>query len=350
VRKSEVTDDPSYSRVEEPQAELVANARTQSSAPGVGPVPAVSRVTPTRPIPKREEAAAEPAAAARPKQGFFGQLFTKLFAAGGQAPESSASKPTPTKPAEEAGAPTTRPAPADRKPQSAEDAAKRGAPKKDGESRSRGGRRRSKKKQTRSTDARGKPEGQKKTKRKPRKKTARKKVSSGQDAGAGKPSASDTDKEKGTQTAAAARDISKTTNDAPGTEQKPDGSGRKGRRRRSPYQTSGTKQRAEQAPDKGDRQAESGAAETGAKQPAAGSPDSAEKGRAAAGGEQLALPKSEPERSSGSLVEVVKDNKGIYTLKSGAPEQSKNKDEPKSSPPQSLDSAESTATKPAERA
>ena len=51
-----------------------------------------------------------------------------------------------------------------------------------------------------------------------------------------------------------------------------------------------------------------------------------------------------------NLVEVVKDNKGIYTLKSGAPEQSKNKDEPKSSPPKSPDSAESTATKPAERA
>ena len=33
--------------------------------------------------------------------------------------------------------------------------------------------------------------------------------------------------------------------------------------------------------------------------------------------EQLALPPSDPSRSSGPLVEVVKDNKGIYTLKSG---------------------------------
>jgi len=351
VRKSEVTDDPSYSRVEEPTAELVANARTQASAPGVGPVPAVSRVTPTRPIPKREEVSEEPTTTAKPKQGFFGQLFTKLFASGGQAAESQASKPTPPKPAaQETTAPASRSGQASRKPEDTEGAAKRGGPKKDGESRSRGGRRRSKKKQTRSTDARGKPEGQKKTKRKPRKKTARKKVSaSGQDAGAGKPSASDTDNDKGTPAAAATKDTSTTTNDAAGAEQKADGSDRKGRRRRSPYQTSGTKQRAEQGPDKDDRQAKPSAADTGAKQPATGSPDSAEKGKAT-GGEQPALPKSEPDRSSGSLVEVVKDNKGIYTLKSGAPEQSKKEDEPKSSPPKSPDSAESTATKPAERA
>src|SRR5210317_1399270 len=89
VRKSEVTDDPSYTRVEEPKAELVADARSQASAPGVGPVPAVSRVTPARPIPKRDEAeetAAPAASAAKPKQGFFGALFTKLFAASEQAP------------------------------------------------------------------------------------------------------------------------------------------------------------------------------------------------------------------------------------------------------------------------
>src|SRR5210317_171161 len=89
VRKSEVSDDPSYARIEEPKAELVADARSQASAPGVGPVPAVSRVTPARPIPKRDEAeetAAPAASAAKPKQGFFGALFTKLFAASEQAP------------------------------------------------------------------------------------------------------------------------------------------------------------------------------------------------------------------------------------------------------------------------
>src|SRR5210317_1440318 len=67
VRKSDVTDDPSYSRVEEPSAELVANARTQASATGVGPVPAVSRVTPTRPIPNREAVAEEQTPPAKSK-------------------------------------------------------------------------------------------------------------------------------------------------------------------------------------------------------------------------------------------------------------------------------------------
>ena len=69
IRKAEVTDDPSYSRIEKPQAELVANADTQAASTGAA-APVVQRVAPTRPVPVREKKA---------KPGFFGQLFARLF-------------------------------------------------------------------------------------------------------------------------------------------------------------------------------------------------------------------------------------------------------------------------------
>jgi ribonuclease E len=345
VRKSEVTDDPSYTRVEEPKAELVADARTQASASGVGPVPAVSRVTPTRPIPKREEAAAATAPAAKPKQGFFGMLFTKLFAAGEQAVEPPVSKPAAEMPAPA----QQRPSPDSRKAQGARDGAASSGPRKDGESRSRGGRRRSKKKTTRATDERGKTEGQKKTKRKPRKKTARKKTSTARsDASASKPA--DTAKSDAAQPGVASGDTQQASKDEATGNQKQDGAGRKPRRRRSPYQTSGTKQRADQAPDEASRQAQGSAAEHSGTKPEASTAEAAAKSKPAAAGEQLALPKAEPERSSGSLVEVVKDNKGIYTLKSATPEQPQNKEKAESSAPKSPDNARAPANEPAERA
>jgi ribonuclease E len=73
VRKSEVTDDASFSRVEKPHAELVASAETQAASPASSPVPAVTQMTPARPVPIPEK---------KTKPGFFGQLFSKLFASG----------------------------------------------------------------------------------------------------------------------------------------------------------------------------------------------------------------------------------------------------------------------------
>jgi len=321
VRKSEVTDEPSYARIEEPKAELVANARTQAAATGVGPIPAVSRVTPSRPVPVREEEeSVELPVAEKPRQGFFGMLFAKLFSSSDQSPPETTPKkpadrpvtdrPVPTKPAAKAAEPARRPqsepASSDKQPKAAD---------KEGSGRSRGGRRRGKKKQARQSEERGRPEGQQKqAKKKPRKKAPRKKASdsSGQ---ASPPQKEENRADKQQSGADEAQDPSKAQD---GQEQQQDGASRKSRRRRSPYQTAGAKQRdgrpaetegsesrkdrnqsAESKPREENRPADAGAKrDTGPTQ------------------EQLALPPSEPSKSSGSLVEVVQDNKGIYTLKS----------------------------------
>ena len=80
VRKSDVGDDPSYSLTEKPETELVHNAESQAVSAANTPAPAVTRVAPSRPAPTREE---KPKAE---KQGFFGQLFKRLFN-GGEAKE-----------------------------------------------------------------------------------------------------------------------------------------------------------------------------------------------------------------------------------------------------------------------
>ena len=333
VRKSEVSDDPSYSRIEEPKAELVANAQTQSAATGVGPVPAVSRIAPSRPVPVREEADEEVAALAnssvdKPRQGFFGMLFTKLFSSGeadqAAAATKSATPAAPAKPkaasrTEPEGTPgqKTRAGGGDRPPKTAE---------KEGERRSRGGRRRSKKKQAQPGDDRSRPEGQKKTKRKPRKKTPRKKTSRAHTENA--PNQADDSSPQ--QPAKSPGDAQKTPGNAGGSESKDDNSGRKGRRRRSPYQTSGTKQREERTEATGEkRQAESPAAAEAKRETAA--PE-----------EQRALPAPDASKGGGPLVEVVKDTKGIYTLKPAAPEKAEApvQNEPVSNKPAAAEPAE----------
>jgi ribonuclease E len=363
VRKSEVSDEPSYERIEEPKAELVADARTQASAPGVGPVPAVSRVTPSRPAPTREEPAEATAATAKTKPGFFGMLFTKLFSPAEQKQPAADKKPAAEKPSAQPPASRT----ADSKKQ-VEKEERQGSPaRKSGETRSRGGRRRSKKKQTRSGDERGKPDGQKQTKRRPRKKTARKKTSTAP-GGAGKGPAKDKAAAGEGQTQGDSGTAKKAPREDSDGDQKQDSSGRKGRRRRSPYQTSGAKQRADQPADKqtdkqtdkqADKQTDKQADKQGQQQKPNAAPgnerqkaESPERAasKPSAAPEQLALPASEPARSSGSLVEVVKDNKGIYTLKSGVSEQPAKPEKKESAAPKNSPGAESAGAEPAERA
>ncbi|MDT8321420.1 MAG: Rne/Rng family ribonuclease, partial [Xanthomonadales bacterium] len=112
LRSTEVSDDPSFSRVERPQPELVANAETQAAA--ARPGPAVTGVTHSRPAPVREaETAAEAVPApprspqATPRPGFFGQLFSRLFTGNEAEKEqekasrpAAATKPKQEKPAE----------------------------------------------------------------------------------------------------------------------------------------------------------------------------------------------------------------------------------------------------------
>ena len=85
VRKADVTDDePSYKRIEEPKAQVIANERAQANAVVV-PSPAVKRIVPGRPAPTRSE---------EKEPGLFKRLANILFS---HAEEEEQSKPVQTK-------------------------------------------------------------------------------------------------------------------------------------------------------------------------------------------------------------------------------------------------------------
>ena len=69
VRKSDISGEPSYSRVDLPEAQVVANERTQTNAI-VPPAPAVKRIVPDRPAPTRTE---------EKEPGLFARLANILF-------------------------------------------------------------------------------------------------------------------------------------------------------------------------------------------------------------------------------------------------------------------------------
>ena len=69
VRKSDISGTPSYSRVDLPEAQVVANERTQTNAI-VPPSPAVKRIVPDRPAPTRTE---------EKEPGLFARLANMLF-------------------------------------------------------------------------------------------------------------------------------------------------------------------------------------------------------------------------------------------------------------------------------
>ncbi len=69
VKKSDVTTDSSYSRIEQPDAKVVATDRSQASAVVI-PAPAVKRIVPERPAPARVEGKT---------LGFFARLANALF-------------------------------------------------------------------------------------------------------------------------------------------------------------------------------------------------------------------------------------------------------------------------------
>ena len=237
VRKSDVTEEPSYGLVEEPKAELVASAKTQAAAAGAGAVAAVRRVMPSRPAPSRAapEGDAEAQVEPKAKSGFFGGLFARLFSAAAEdAKAEDKAKKAPEKPAGEQAAARQEP-----KHEAKEAAA--GKP--------RGGRRG--KKKTRSADGGGQPRAKKKVKGKPRKKASQKKPRAEQDKSpkkgggdAGKQAAAKADKPNDAKTNGAADGEA-----GPGS-----GSGRKPRRRRSPYQTSGSKGRSDRAAEQKPKQ------------------------------------------------------------------------------------------------
>jgi ribonuclease E len=307
VRKSEVKEELSYDRVVQPEAELVASAKTQAIGAGAAQTPAVRTVMPARPVPVRPEEEEKP----ETKQGFFGALFARLF---GSTEPAEKKEPTRKPRAESAPKPAQKSEPA---------GGGRPQRQKQQSGTSKGGQRSGKKKPRKSDGGPAQEQreaggAKKKSRRKPRKKTSRKKNAPSQQAAADKSSTADKTSGGGKKEERQAGAPEAASKDAQ------ENASRRGRRRRSPYQTSGAKQRDEQTraasketpegtgdqkPEPAPKRAESG-------------PDAPAKSDAASKGpEQLALPAG-GRSSAGQLVEVSRDSKGIYTLKPATTEAS----------------------------
>jgi len=323
VRKSEVSDDPSYTLIEAPKPELVANAETQSSSAGAAQVAKVSGVIPSRPAPSRPESVEEE----KPRQGFFGQLFSKLFSSA--EPESK-----PVKQAERTrtgSKPDSRskPAEAGTRPDRATDTAPG-----EQKSKSRNTRRRGKKKNVRSqSPSQSKPQeqsqgstqtedGKPRRKKASRKRGPRKKKT-GQSA-TNPPNQTQSETAAKEQTPAGSAEVKTEPSQQSGTES----SGRKPRRRRSPYQTAGVKPRDGQIQEnanKGQPDPEHNKANEPSSSPAAlpapkqvpaearENVPSAPKPSQASPAESK--PSVEKKPAGDTPVGVIKDQNGIYTLK-----------------------------------
>jgi ribonuclease E len=233
VRKSDVTETPSYSRVELPEAQVVANERSQTSAVAP-PGPAVKAFIPDRPAPTRIEEKAP---------GLFSRLAKILFS---NSKNEEKSKPAPAKQPSSQSSNQT-----DRQKQSP------GQP---------SGRRTDNRNTSSGAQDKGKQSQQQRNTRKKQPKQAQPKPDKSQaeqdKAGQGKPG-----KKRGRRTRAkkVTEETSQSTSPDTSTKVVPtavaaaadtdgnvkpeqkEGTGRsRGRRRRSPYKTGGTKPRADQ--------------------------------------------------------------------------------------------------------
>jgi hypothetical protein len=319
---------------------------------------------------EKEKAEAVPSPRpAKARQGFFGTLFTKLFSG---AEEDKLARPAPQAAARtEAGQPAgPRHEPA-AKPESAGQPPQRREA--DGAGRSARGRRGGKKNPPRAAEDRGRPEGKKKSKKKPRKKTSRKKGGearqdapqtaqpagrSGEERGRDggertrQPSAGQEQRREPT----AGGDAERTDQDK--RQERGDRDSRRGRRRRSPYQTSGAKQRedgADGAPEGGPDSGPKGATDSGPNSgpnsgPESSKPREQSAAQADGGDSESGKPRESaadsrsgghnggsrgvtdrpssgatasqpaPSRADRAAVEVTQDSRGIYTMKPREPQ------------------------------
>ncbi len=345
VRKSEVSEDPSYSRVEQPKPELVASAETQASSQGAAKVAAVSGVIPNRRVPARPE----PVVEEKPRQGFFGQLFSKLFTS--SEPEAGSDKPAAPKRSE------AKPAAQKTESQSAQQKG-RSTDSNSGQPRTRNTRRRSKKKVQTSSQAQTQPQeqaqpaspgGKPRRKKSTRKRGPRKKKTSQSRANQqAQPQAASGDQEQ--------KPASGNASQNEPAQDKQGGTGRKPRRRRSPYQTAGVKSRDGQAPESTDKsQSDKAVTETTSSEKALVEKSSqplAEKSSQSLA--ETSQPRSKPKPESQPKAESRPEPKtesapGTGSRPEAKPE-SKGSSEPKSDPkPEPADSkpqAASTGSKP----
>ncbi len=249
VRKSDVVDAPSYSRVDLPEAQVVANERTQTNAIAP-PAPAVKRIVPDRPAPSRVIESDIDGGTEEKAPGLFSRLAKILFShskeekkgeqvqakkSAPEAPMQRSSQQSRQKQTQSSGQQSNR------KP-----GGKRAGPGAQNDNRS--------------------PQPQRKSKKQPRKKQP--KAAQGQpdekQAQQGKPDQKRGPKPQPKQetvdasTAATADPANQTPSTAGDTDgnvkpaQKEGGSRRGGRRRRSPYKTGGAKPRPEQSEPQSD--------------------------------------------------------------------------------------------------
>ncbi|MCP4045968.1 MAG: Rne/Rng family ribonuclease [Gammaproteobacteria bacterium] len=263
VRKSDVTEDASYSRVDQPEAQVVANERSQANAVAI-PAPAVKRIVPERPVPTRAEEKAP---------GFFARLGNILFS-NSKEEEEEKEKEEKSKPA--ARKKTTKKTAQQRGNQQSRRKPARG-------SRQQPNQRTAKKRTSKKTQAKGQQQQQQKQKqqRTSKKRTSKKTQSKQgqQQAGQAKPNQQQAQQRKGRQQPQKQATKQKTQDAVSGNvakapvqpaagsgdvngnvkpEQKEGGTRRGGRRRRSPYKTGGSKPRPERTGSQVDTSADTG--------------------------------------------------------------------------------------------
>jgi len=252
VRKSDVADVPSYTRVESPEAQVVANERTQSQA-SVPAGPAVTRIVPDRPAPARSEEKAP---------GLFARLAKILFS---HPKEEKKSQPEPA--SQRAGSANgqrndqrdrQKPAPASAQQPPRGGGNKQGgsAPQGGGQQKQQRGQKKKQQKQSKKKQAQGKAD-----QNQPRQDKTEQQKGQRQQSGHdnnGKAATAEGTTQKPVESGAAGSEASGSAK----PEQKEGGSRRGSRRRRSPYKTGGAKQRPESADAPSPSDGESGAKST----------------------------------------------------------------------------------------
>jgi ribonuclease E len=232
VRKSDVSEEPSYTRIDQPEAQVVANERSQANAVAI-PAPAVKRIVPDKPAPARTEEKAP---------GLFTRLANILFS---HPKEEEETKPAPRKTStKSSGSQQSRRSSSrsasqqkNRRPASKQ-SSKSAQSSSQQQSRKK---RSSKKTQSKSTQAKSGQQQSGQSRRRP-------KQVKPQSSDKGQDKAIDTKSQTSAQTASKSPSSELKEN----AEKKEASSRRGGRRRRSPYKTGGTKPRPDNVESKTD--------------------------------------------------------------------------------------------------
>jgi len=250
VRKSDISEEPSYARVEQPEAKVIANERSQAHAVAA-PAPAVKHLVPARPVPQRTEEKAP---------GLFTRLANILFPPTKEASKSAAEaqKKTDSKPTSEQD--NRRPAQSSGKQGNRRTGKKRVAKpaQEGGQQQQRTGKKRASKK-TQAKSEQGQQANQQNRQNKPKQSRNR------------PPKAQPGNEQQNPATATESGNQVPAVPVAPGAandgqvkpEQKEGGTRRGGRRRRSPYKTGGSKPR----PERNESQTEAGTETNAGQQP-----------------------------------------------------------------------------------